>query len=538
MNHNTRKLKVAVIVDKRCFYNWHNTVLQHIKDSSHTELVVIVNASQTKSSKKSPFLWKLFKGIDNKLFKPSPYALSSIDFEKKVQNITIVDYSEDSISKDIHDLELDVIIDFNASLSSIALAKSSKYGIWFLTNSDLNSGNKQPYGIWEMIHKKPKSVAVLRYLKDENVFPETIDETSSCTDLLSYKRNINSLLWQAHFLILNNLKLLATNEALFIEKLERHKTQYQNLPSEATFLPPKNATILAYALRLYGKKIKQQINSAFYFSQWAMIFLNAKGGKNPYDLKSYTKILPPKDRFWADPFLIKENGKTYLFIEELIYKNKLGHLSVMEIRDDGTYTTPEKILVKDYHLSYPFVFKDNEEYYMIPETSGNKDIQLYKAKNFPLDWELKETLMRDLVAVDTTIYKDNDQYWMFTSQKNHKGASKNVELFLYSSNDLASTNWTPHPLNPVVRSVETARPAGAIFQKDGRLFRSSQICSRHYGYGLNIIEITKLSETDYQERIDLQILPNWDKSINATHTFNKVDDLYISDIKIKRSRIF
>ncbi len=52
-------------------------------------------------------------------------------------------------------------------------------------------------------------------------------------------------------------------------------------------------------------------------------------------------------------------------------------------------------------------------YYMIPESSAKKDIQLYAATDFPLKWELKKILMDDVVAVDTTIYKENDTYWMF-----------------------------------------------------------------------------------------------------------------------------
>jgi hypothetical protein len=34
------------------------------------------------------------------------------------------------------------------------------------------------------------------------------------------------------------------------------------------------------------------------------------------NLPSFHKINPPKDRIWADPFLITENGHDYLFLKK------------------------------------------------------------------------------------------------------------------------------------------------------------------------------------------------------------------------------
>ena len=536
MGDKTQTLKVACIIDETCFYNWQKTIVDFVMNSSEIDLVLCITTQGIKPQKKKPFLWNYFLKLDNKFFNPKPYALSNYKLDSVIKDTPVINYTEehnDELSNPV-----DVVINFSDVTPHKSLIKASKYGVWFLTQCDINEIGKRPYGIWEMLFKKPESVAILRYINNEMDHPATIGTTSSCTDLLSYKRNINSLLWQAHLLVINNLKLLASDKVLFINKLEAHKDVFTNKDIVIPIEYPSNSKMLGYTLSLYLKKLKQLIESKFYFNQWALLFLNSNGHKDPFLLKDYTKILPPKDRFWADPFLIKEHGKTYLFIEELIYKNKLGHLSVMEIDSDGNYTQPIKILEKNYHLSYPFIFKDNGDYYMIPETSGHKDIQLYKAENFPLDWKLQETLMEDVVAVDTTIHKDGDTYWMFTSQRNHEGVSKHVELYLYSSKDLKSNNWKPHPLNPIVSDVNTARPAGSIYTKNNKLYRVSQNCSKYYGYGLNIIEITRLTENHYEERLEQQILPNWEKRVNSTHTFNYVDDLYISDIKIKRNRFF
>jgi|26BtaG_2_1085354.scaffolds.fasta_scaffold01111_5 hypothetical protein len=101
---------------------------------------------------------------------------------------------------------------------------------------------------------------------------------------------------------------------------------------------------------------------------------------------------------------------------------------------------------------------------MIPESSAKKDIQLYAATDFPLKWELKKILMDDVVAVDTTIYKENDTYWMFINLIMIKGGPKHVELFLFSLNKLISDQWKPQPLNPIVSDIKKSRPAGSLFK--------------------------------------------------------------------------
>ena len=102
----------------------------------------------------------------------------------------------------------------------------------------------------------------------------------------------------------------------------------------------------------------------------------------------YKKIIPPKDRFWADPHIIRRNNKYYIFIEEFICAKDKAHISLIIMDDKGNYTEPVKVLERDYHISYPFLIEDNEELFMIPETRQNNTIELYKCVHFPLKWEI------------------------------------------------------------------------------------------------------------------------------------------------------
>jgi hypothetical protein len=121
------------------------------------------------------------------------------------------------------------------------------------------------------------------------------------------------------------------------------------------------------------------------------------------------------------------------------------------------------------------------------------------------------------------------RWWLFANMVESPGASSWDELFLFSSDSPLGSRWTPHPRNPVVSDVARSRPAGPIFERDGRLYRPSQNSSRWYGYALNINEITELSESVYSERVVKTVEPTFDPKIYATHTFSSEQGLTLVD---------
>ena len=94
-------------------------------------------------------------------------------------------------------------------------------------------------------------------------------------------------------------------------------------------------------------------------------------------------------RYWcADPFIVKEDDKYYVFCELMDIKTCKGLLGLAELNPFGkTYVQP--IADLKCHVSYPNISKENDTWYMIPETSSRKTIELYKAIKFPYKWEKK-----------------------------------------------------------------------------------------------------------------------------------------------------
>ena len=111
------------------------------------------------------------------------------------------------------------------------------------------------------------------------------------------------------------------------------------------------------------KKIKSKISNLPYFYQWN-ILVNVDNEIST-SFSKFIELIPPKDTFWADPFVIYKNEKYYIFLEEFDNSKNKGHLSVITLDENGNYSKPLKFLERDYHLSYPSIFEFENQLYLI-----------------------------------------------------------------------------------------------------------------------------------------------------------------------------
>ncbi len=134
-------------------------------------------------------------------------------------------------------------------------------------------------------------------------------------------------------------------------------------------------------------------------------------------------------------------------------------------------------------------------------------------------------------------YFHDNKWWLFTSidEMEHPELTYN-ELFLFYSDDLFSGHWKNHPANPIVTEISTSRCAGRIFNHDGKIFRPSQDCSGGYGRALNLMQITKLSESEYEENLVTKVEPDWDKRLVGMHTFTLDKNIMVLDACTRRRR--
>jgi len=281
-------------------------------------------------------------------------------------------------------------------------------------------------------------------------------------------------------------------------------------------------------------RIWKKIRSYFFLDQWIVLIAPSTGYKS-LTWTGFKPLLPSLDRFWADPFVWIYENKYYLFIEELLYSTHRGRIVCLTLDKEMNILSNRVVLERPYHLSYPFIFEYEGQLYMIPETGENNGIELYRCTHFPDQWVFEKTLINHIYAVDATLLKTEDKWWLFANIKEEGGSTWDT-LHLYYADHPFSDQWTHHPLNPIVRDIHSARPAGRIFSHNGNLIRPSQDCSVRYGYAINFNRIVKLSETDYAETCEQSFKPPRKGAIHAAHTFSDVAGLTAIDAIVSRRK--
>ncbi len=261
--------------------------------------------------------------------------------------------------------------------------------------------------------------------------------------------------------------------------------------------------------------------------QWVLFADRPAHPLAPIDFSRGTPILPPPGAFWADPFPVVVDGRCHVFFEELPFATQRGHISVLELLPDGRATPPVRVLERPYHLSYPFMFPWQGQWYMMPECSENQCIEVYRCERWPDRWTLHAQHLRGERLADPSLVEHEGRWWMFASRM-HLGATLDDELCLFHGPTPLGP-WTPHPGNPIVDDARWARPAGRPLVVDGKLLRPAQNCGRAYGESLSIREIVELDPEHYREREHLHLQGDARHGMLRVHTLNMAADLRIVD---------
>lgn len=299
--------------------------------------------------------------------------------------------------------------------------------------------------------------------------------------------------------------------------------------------------LAAHALRRLARILARRLyHLCFYaphwrtgwrFSRGTTVWDSASLGGEPW------RVLPdPGHRFYADPFPFHWQGRTHLFVEDLDHRTGKGVISAVAFGPEGPVGAPEPVLEEPFHLSYPFVFAHDGAVWMIPETSQNRTVSLYRADPYPGRWVRVRDLLTDIVASDATPIRFEGAWWMFATLHDGAGAHSDM-LGLFRADDLLGP-WRPHPGNPLLIDAGAARPAGAMVVRGGRLWRPVQDCTRLYGGGLGLAEITTLTETDFAQTVRARLAPGPAWPGRRLHTLNAAAGIEVIDGSAAPLRLF
>ena len=142
--------------------------------------------------------------------------------------------------------------------------------------------------------------------------------------------------------------------------------------------------------------------------------------------------------------------------------------------------------------------------------------------------------MKNIYAVDTLIFKKNKVWWMLTNtDKNEIDPSSELSIF-YSKESPITDKWIAHKSNPIYVDSSRARNGGIIFD-DSNIFRVNQkIGFNIYGEKFDVNKILNINENIYEEKLFLEVKPNFFNHIYGTHHMNNNEDFTAFDF-VKRN---
>jgi len=437
------------------------------------------------------------------------------EFSKNGISVTI---DEESLKK-LKELNLDVLLRFNKRILKGEILNLNKFGILSLHLGDDMKYRGGPSGFWEVYNKEHNSGFIIQQLT-ENLDNGNLLFRGKISTEKTWLLNRAELNLRSYFYLKQTLKELATNRELpkFLKNIPYTDKVYRN---------PTNYQLIKYILMRIQNKLND-LNFNNKSNRYQVGFQKNTWGNLEYRKSIF--IENKEGTFNADPFVIEKDNKSYCFVECFDYSEKKAKINVYEL-SEKEYTFIGTALEESFHLSFPYIFEFNNDIYMIPESSKNRDIRLYKCNNFPLEWNLEEVLINDIDAADTMILRKDNKWWMMTNEDPLKLNNHNYQMNIYYSDNLLNGKWISHKNNPIIMDSNKARNAGLVFDEDS-IFRVSQAFGfyKKYGENFSLNKIEFLDTNNYSEKTFSTHTKFFNKSILGSHHLHSNNIFSVFDI--------
>jgi len=199
--------------------------------------------------------------------------------------------------------------------------------------------------------------------------------------------------------------------------------------------------------------------------------------------------------FVADPFMINVAAVWYMFFEVLNADTRKGEIGLATSKNGLDWSYDQIVLSEPFHLSYPYVFHVDGEYFLIPESYQANSIRLYRASSFPTKWLFIKNIL-DGPWVDSSLFWFDGMWWMFSNP----AFPENQILELFYASEITGP-WHRHPRSPLITgNIRLARLGGRTIVHRNVPIRFAQNCAPHYGTAVRAFDITCLTTVDYMER--------------------------------------
>lgn len=536
------QLRIGLLVDGSTLPAHAAETLGHIVNSNSVRVeLAVFNATPDRPSEARLAGYGLFKRYlqwDSRRIAEAPDPLAEVDCSRYLQPVEalevtpIIDqdsqrFPDDAIAH-IRNKNLDVLVKLGFGRLRGGILDAARYGVWAYHHGDPEQYRGGPPYFWEIYEDNLLTCTALERLAEEPNENQVLYKGVFATlQGSSWARNRVQPYWGSTTFLIQKLQQLHQSGW---DSVEAGSSKLAPTPGRKTYSLPTDLEMLPWLSKTFLRTAVHRARYSIVGEELPHWMLGVKTDhssriQGPLNLREFRWIQSPRGHFYADPFVIEHEGKPCVFFEDLPYSTDKGIIVCAEINNDGMLSPVIPVLELPYHLSYPCIFRDGGDLYMVPESVADGTVQLFGCERYPDVWKQVKVLLR-APAVDTTVWIENGLYWFFVTLQEPRGGG--LQLWLFYSRSLTG-ELVPHPRSPISTDIRFSRGAGAIFRDGERLIRPSQDCSGSYGRRMVFNEITMLNEREYAERpgavIDTQTAPN----MIGTHSYARLGDILVID---------
>jgi hypothetical protein len=441
-----------------------------------------------------------------------------IDCEGTIKNNSYILLKKDM--NVIQKLGLDFILSLSDKQIGGEVLNLPRYGVW-----RFNFGQRPAAFNSGVIHEEPVTEAMLQKVLPNNQH-------------ILLKRGYFSSVKESPRQNQNLMKLASVTWPALVcrDILNDNATYLYNTPVDDSKVEERKGRKDILSLKLLKNKLHHFYRKLFCYEYWNVgivhrpIHCFLHDDEEKLDIQW---IVEREDMYLADPFVYKKGDKLRIIMEELNHKVVKGFISEATVfqNDSAEPSFRQATISSTSHMSYPYILEYGGEIFCVPETSEAMEVSIYKLNQVTEKWQKVKTIIKNFSAVDSTIIKYGELWWLFCTKANSNDQSHNNELYIFYADDLMG-EWHSHLLNPVKIDIRSSRPAGTPFKFGGNLYRPAQDCSKTYGGRISLNKINRLTPCEFMEETVKYIEPNKDSAYpDGVHTISSAGEITILDGK-------
>lgn len=531
--NGNQSFRFGLLLNSPVVEAWQAKTIELLLANGHELVLVVMNGNPTERSQSFvrklmayPYRYLFFRVWNRYFFKPE--SKKSVDISSKIRHAThlkcitykkgVAQYFDQESLEKIKSVQLDFLLRFGFNIIRGEILQAARFGVWSFHHDDEQEIRGGPPGFWEFLFKKTSNGVILQQLTDALDKGIILKKVWFPVIYHDYKSHLDQLYFESCLLPLQVCRQIKEEP---IGSLSQSQAKIYH--------PPLNGVLVYFLVLGFYRRLSFHLNFLLRQEDWNIGLINDTFSLDkPIDHKAEAaQWLPRKKKtvYFADPFLLEHENDQLLFAERFDYEQGKGSLVLLKQSENYRHAHP--ILDADFHFSFPFIFKNEETIYCIPECYESNSVQLYTYDSQDTRLIFKKNLVEGFQAIDPILFEHEKRWWLFFTIK----AMPSVHLYAFYS-DQPFGNFTPHANNPIKTDIRSARNAGKPFVENGKLFRPSQDCSSHYGRAVNICQIVDLSPTTFEEKIVSRIGPNASSSYpSGLHTFNYTTKTIVFDGK-------